>query len=106
MKHSGTRPRHALHHHQPQRFAGHVDPVAKRVGAEQRRPRIVAKNVDQRAGVDRVDMLGQQRQPVAREPVSDPRMDSLQPLDGREQPEFNGGLQRARPLVAVDDFKE
>ena len=29
VEHGRPRPRHALHHHQPQRFAGHVDPVAQ-----------------------------------------------------------------------------
>ena len=35
LKHRGTRPRHPLHHHQPQRIAGHIDSVAQGIGAEQ-----------------------------------------------------------------------
>ena len=58
-------------------MARHVDPVAQRVGAEQRGARIVAEDVDQRAGVDRIDMLGVERQPGAGEPVGDPGMDRL-----------------------------
>ena len=75
VEHRRPRPRHPLHHHQPQRFARHVDPVAQRIGAEQRGVRIVAENVDQRAGIDRVDMLGEQRQSGPRQPVGDPGMD-------------------------------
>ena len=59
VKHRRARPRHALHHHQPQRFARHVDAVAKRIGPEQRCPRVVAKDVDQSPRIDRIDMLGQ-----------------------------------------------
>jgi hypothetical protein len=44
--------------------AGHIDSVAQRVGADQRSARIVAEDVDQGAGVDRVDMLGVERQPA------------------------------------------
>ena len=56
-------------------MAGHVDAVAQRVGAEQGGARIVAEDVDQRAGVDRVDMLRVERQAGAGEPVGDARMD-------------------------------
>ena len=58
-------------------MAGHVDAVAQRVGAEQGGVRIVAEDVDQRAGVDRIDMLGVERQAVAGEPVGDAGMDRL-----------------------------
>ena len=95
VEHGRARPRHAFHHHQPQRFAGHVDAVAQRIGAEQRGARVVAEDVDQRAGVDRIDMLGKQRQAVAGEAVGDPRMDRLQPLDRGEQAE------RAAPAASI-----
>jgi hypothetical protein len=73
VQHGRARPRHAFQHHQPQRHARHIDPVAQRIGAEQRGARIVAEDVDQRAGVDRIDMLGVERQPGAGEPVRDAR---------------------------------
>ena len=49
--------------------------------------RIVAEDVDQRAGVDRIDMLGVERQAGAGEPVGDAGVDRLQPLDRGEQAE-------------------
>ena len=49
--------------------------------------RIVAEDVDQRAGVDRIDMLGVERQAGAGEPVGDPGVDRAQPLDRGEQAE-------------------
>ena len=101
VKHGRPRPRHALHHHQPQRFARHVDAVAQRVGAEQRRARIVAEDVDQRPGIDRVDMLREQRQPCARQPVGDPRMHRLQPLDGGEQPERPAPRRLDQPRIGA-----
>jgi hypothetical protein len=57
-------------------MAGHVHPVAQGIGAEQRGARIVAEDIDQRAGVDRIDMLGIERQPVAGQPVGNPAMDA------------------------------
>ena len=66
-------------------MAGHVDSVPQGVGAEQAGARIVAEDVDQSAGVDRVDMLGVERKPGPGEPVGDPRVDRLQPLDRGEQ---------------------
>ena len=99
VKHRRARPRHALHHHQPQRFARHVDPVAQRIGAEQRGARIVAEDVDQCPGVDRVDMLGEQRQPGPRQPVGDPRMDRLQPLDRGEQAERAAARRLDQPRI-------
>ena len=101
VQHRRPRPRHPLHHHQPQRIARHVDPVAQRIGAEQRGARVVAENVDQRAGVDRVDMLGEQRQPGARQPVGDPRMDRLQPLDGGEQAERAAARRLDQPRIGA-----
>ena len=87
VEHGRLGPGHALHHHQPQRMAGHIDAVAQRVGAEQRGARIVAEDVDQRAGVDRIDMLGVERQAFAREPIGDAGMDAAQPPDRGEQAE-------------------
>ena len=46
VKHRRTWPGHVLHHHEAQRFAGHVDTVTQCVGAEQRRTRIVAEDID------------------------------------------------------------
>ena len=36
--------------------------------------RVIAENIDERAGVDRINMLRVQRQPVARQPVGNPRI--------------------------------
>ena len=36
-------------------LAGHIDAVAQGVGAEQRGAGIVAEDIDQRAGIDRID---------------------------------------------------
>jgi hypothetical protein len=55
-------------------MARHVHPVAQRVGAQQRGARIVAEDVDQRARIDRIDMLGIERQPGAGEAVGDAAM--------------------------------
>ncbi len=51
------------------------------------RARVVAEDVDQRAGVDRIDVLGVERQAVAREPVGDAAVHRAQPADRGEQPE-------------------
>jgi hypothetical protein len=48
---------------------------------------IVAEDVDQRAGIHRIDMLGVKRQAVAGQPVGNPAMDAAQPPDRGEQPE-------------------
>jgi hypothetical protein len=53
----GARPGHAVEDDEAQRAAGHVDAVAHRVGAEQAGILLGAEDVDQRAGVERVDML-------------------------------------------------
>jgi hypothetical protein len=87
VQHGGTRPWYALHHHQPQRISGHVDPVAQRIRAEQRGTGIVAKDIHQGAGIDRIDVLGVKRQPLPRQSIGDAGVDRLQPLDGGEQPQ-------------------
>jgi hypothetical protein len=66
-------------------MAGHVDPVAQRIGAEQRGAQIVAEDIDQGAGVDRVDMLGVERQAGARQPVRDAGMNGAQASDRGEK---------------------
>ena len=66
-------------------WPGTSTPSLQRVGAEQAGVGIVAEDVDQRAGIDRIDMLGVERQAGAGEPVGDPGMDRLQPLDRGEQ---------------------
>ena len=101
VEHRRPRPGHPLHHHQPQRFAGHVDAVAQRVGAEQRGVRIVAEDVDQRAGVDRIDMLGEQRQAGAGQPVGDAGVDRLQPLDRGEQAERAAARRLDQPRIGA-----
>ena len=62
VENGGARPGHTFHHDAAQRPAGHVDPVAQRIGAEQAGARIVPEYVRQRACIDRVDMLGIERQ--------------------------------------------
>ncbi len=68
-------------------MAGHIDPVAQGVGAEQRGTRIVAENVDQRAGVHRIDMLGVERQTRPCQTIGYAGMDRAQPPYSREQAE-------------------
>ena len=72
VENGGARPGHTFHHDAAQRPAGHVDPVAQRIGAEQAGARIVAEDVGQRARIDRIDMLRIERQAGAREAVGDP----------------------------------
>ena len=84
-------------------MAGHVDAVAQRIGAEQRGARIVAEDVDQRAGIDRIDMLRVERQAVARQPVGDPRMDAAQPPDRGEQPERAAARRDDQPGIGVGE---
>ncbi len=96
-------------------MARHVHAVAERIGAQQRGARIVTEDVDQRAGIDRIDVLGIERQPSAREPVGDPRMNHLQALDRGEETEraaacrldqagiSAGELRHVAPLQIGDD---
>jgi hypothetical protein len=56
---------------------------------------VVAEDIDQCAGVDRIDMLRVEREPGAREAVGDAGMDALQPLDGGEEAE------RAPPAASI-----
>ena len=55
-------------------MAGHIDAIAQGIGTEQTGMRVIAENIDERAGIDRVNMLRVQRQPVARQPVGNPRI--------------------------------
>ena len=82
------RPRHPVEDDQPQRAAGHVDAVAHRVGAEQAGVLLGAEDVDQRADVERIDVLRQQRlMPASLErPRRSPR-GRAQPADRGEQAE-------------------
>ena len=93
----GLGPWHLLHDHQPQRVAGHIHPIAQCIGAKQGRARIVTEDIDQCAGVDRIDMLGIERQPGAGEAVRDPAIDRAQAADRGEQPKHapSGGLDQS-----------
>ena len=82
-----ARPRHALHDDEAQRLAGHVDAVPQRVGAQQRSSWFGTENIDQRAGVDRVDVLGEEGQAGPCQRVGDAGVDRLQPADCGEQAE-------------------
>jgi len=84
VQHRRSGPGHALHHDETQRFSRHVDAVAQRIRSKQGRARIVAEDVDERPRIDRIHVLREQRQSGPREPVGDSRVNSLQPLDGRE----------------------
>ncbi len=61
------RPRHFVEHDQAQRTAGHVDTVAQRIGPEQARIFFAAEQIDQRAGIEPVDMLRIKRKPCFRQ---------------------------------------
>ena len=91
VEHGRARPRHALHHHQPKRFAGHVDSVAQGVGAEQGGAWVVAENIDQRSRIDRVDVLREQRQSGPRQAVGDPCVHALEARNRGEQTERPAG---------------
>ena len=62
MKDGRPRPGHPFENHEPQRIARHVDSVTKCVRSEKGGVRIITEDVDERACVDRVNVLRQQRQ--------------------------------------------
>jgi len=99
MEDGGARPGDAFHHHQPERFAGHIDAIAQRIGAEQGSAGIIAEDIDERAGIDRIDMLGVERQAIAGEAIGDAGVDGLQPLDRREQAERAAAGGRDQPGI-------
>ena len=101
MEHGWARPGHALQQHQPQRIAGHVDAVAQRIGAEQAGARIVAEDVDERAGVDRIDVLGVERKAFTGEAIGDAGVDRLQPLDRGEQPQRAAARRLDQPRIGA-----
>src|SRR3546814_19888721 len=78
------------------------DLVAQRIGAEQRGVGFGAEDIDERAGVERVDMLGIERQAGAREPVGDPRVDDAQPPDRAEQPQRAAPRRLDQPAVCAE----
>jgi hypothetical protein len=94
-------PGHLFHDHQPQRLARHVHPVAQRIGAQQAGVGIVAEDVDQRARVDRVDMLGIERQAKARHPVGDAAMHGAQPADRGEQAQRAAAARLDQPAIGA-----
>src|SRR3546814_7395434 len=68
--------------------------------AEQRSMGIVAEDVDQSPGVDRVDMLGIERQTGAGERIGDARIDRFQPLDRREEPQRAAACRLDQPRIS------
>ncbi len=94
-----ARPRHPLHDHLPQRFAGDIDPIAQGIGAEQRGVWIGAEDVDEGTGVERIDMLGIEREARTREAVGDTGMDDAQPPDRAEQPQRAAARRLDQPAV-------
>src|SRR6185312_7767187 len=57
----GSRPGHAVEDDEAERATGHVDAVAHRIGAEQAGILLGPEDVDERRGLERVDMLCQER---------------------------------------------
>ena len=76
-----------------------LDPVAQASVPSSDGARIVAEDVDQRAGVDRIDVLGVERQAAAGEPVGDPAVDRAQPADRGEQPERAAARRLDQPAI-------
>ncbi len=70
-----------------QRTARHVDAVAHRIGAEQAGMLVLAEDVDQGSGVERVSMLGIERQARFLQRRGDAGMDLSQPPDRGEEAE-------------------
>ena len=79
-------PRHLFHDDKAQRMAGHIDPIAQGIGAEQAGVRIIAEDIDQRAGIHRIDMLGIEREAITRQTVGNPGVHAAQAADRCEQP--------------------
>ena len=84
-------------------MAGHVDAVAQRVRAEEGGVRVVAEDVDQRARVDRVDVLRVERQPLARQAVGDPAVHRAQPSDGGEEAQRAAAAGDDQPRIRVGE---
>ncbi len=63
--------------------------------------RIVAEDVDQRTGVDRIDMLGVEWEPCAGEMIGDAGIDRLQPRDRGEQAERAAPRRLDQPRIGM-----
>ena len=71
MQDVGARPRNRFHYNASKGSARHIHPIAQSISSKQAGARVIAEDIDQRAGVDRVDMLREQRQASAREQLEE-----------------------------------
>ena len=94
-------PRNLFHYHTAQAFARHIHPVAQGIGAEQGRARIIAEDIHQCAGVDRIDMLGVKRQSGTGQPVGNPAMNRAHPADRGEQAEHAAARRLDQPGIGA-----
>ena len=70
------RPGHTVKDNEPQRIARHIHPIAHGVCAQKTRLLFSAKDVDQRAGVHGINMLGKKAEAFFFEDGRDLLMDS------------------------------
>ena len=87
MQYVRARPGDAVEDQEAQRAAGHIDPVADGVGAEQAGVLLGAEDVHQRTGFQRIDVLGVERQTFVGQGRGKPLIDRPEAPDGGEQAE-------------------
>ena len=81
----GPGPRHPVEDDEPQAAPGHVDAVPHRVGAEQAGVGLAAEDVDQRGRVERVYVLGPEREAGFVQRARDTLVHAAQPRDRGEE---------------------
>ncbi|MNI39733.1 hypothetical protein D3C73_939230 [compost metagenome] len=85
MQQVRTRPRHAVEGEDAQGAPGHVHAIPDGIGAQQAAVPLGPEDVDQRPDLQRIDVLGVERQARPRELRPQPFIDRLQSADGGEQ---------------------
>uniref|UniRef100_A0A0N4ZDY0 PE-PGRS family protein n=1 Tax=Parastrongyloides trichosuri TaxID=131310 RepID=A0A0N4ZDY0_PARTI len=81
----GARPRHAVEGQNAQGPARHVHAIPDGIRAQQAAVPLGPEDIDQRPDLQRIDVLGVERQARARQFRPQPFIDRLQPPDGCEQ---------------------
>ena len=104
MKDVRARPRHAVEDDEPQAVSRHVHAVAHGVGSEQARIGLGPEDVDQRRRVDRIDVLGVQRQARRLERSGDLPVDAAKPGNRREQSERAAASRQEQLAVGGRDL--
>ena len=98
-------PGHTFHDDLTERVSWHIDSVSQGIGAKQARTWIVPEDVDQCSGVDRIDMLGLEREPVPREAISNACMDGAQPPDRCKQAKCSSTCRRDQPCIGTGKLR-